>query len=56
MQAKWRKASRSNGSGGYCVETAATGYTVNVRDSKNPDGPTLAVNRKAWERFTRSLR
>ncbi len=53
--AAWRKSSRSNGTGGNCVEAAA-GRTVAVRDSKNPNGPTLAVSPHAWRRFTRSLR
>ncbi len=53
----WRKASRSNSHGGSCVEAATAGRRiVAVRDSKNPDGPTLAVSRGAWRRFTRSLR
>lgn len=38
--ARWRKSSRSGGSGD-CVELANTGL---VRDSKNPAGPTLAIN------------
>lgn len=52
----WRKANRSNASGGSCVEAAAATRTVSVRDSKDPGGPALAVSRGAWERFTRSLR
>lgn len=52
----WRKASRSNATGGSCVEAAPTTRTVAIRDSKNPDAPRLAVSSKAWERFTRSLR
>lgn len=53
----WRKSTRSGGSnGGACIEAAATTRTVAVRDSKNPDGPRLAVSPKVWERFTRSLR
>jgi hypothetical protein len=39
-RARWRKSSRSGGSG-QCVELANTGL---VRDSKNPAGPTLAVD------------
>lgn len=36
---RWRKSSRSGGNGGECVELAHTLRTV--RDSKNPNGPTL---------------
>ncbi len=38
----WKKSSRS-GSGGDCVELrlAETPGRVEVRDSKDPDGPTL---------------
>lgn len=39
--AVWRKSSRSGGNGGACVELANIGA---VRDSKNPDGPTLGVD------------
>lgn len=37
---QWRKSSYSGGSG-ECVELANTGL---VRDSKNPTGPTLAID------------
>lgn len=36
----WRKATRSGGEGGNCVELGSTGV---VRDSKNPDGPVLTA-------------
>ncbi|BCY07031.1 DUF397 domain-containing protein [Actinoplanes sp. L3-i22] len=41
-EAVWRKSSRSNGTGGDCVEVtdlADGGFAV--RDSKDPDGPIL---------------
>ncbi|MFI0443921.1 DUF397 domain-containing protein [Actinomadura sp. 6N118] len=41
----WRKASKSNDSGGACVEVADLGKAVGVRDSKNPDGGHLVVDR-----------
>jgi hypothetical protein len=40
--ARWRKASRS-ASSGECVELARTEAMLGVRDSKNTDGPLLAV-------------
>ena len=39
--ATWRKSRRSAGNGGQCVELANVGA---VRDSKNPNGPALAVD------------
>ncbi|GAA3014606.1 DUF397 domain-containing protein [Actinokineospora diospyrosa] len=38
-QVRWRKSSFSGGNGGECVELAHT--LAEVRDSKNPSGPTL---------------
>lgn len=50
--AVWRKSSRSTGSGGNCVEVARNlPAVVAVRDSKNPDGPALVVDRLAWQGF-----
>lgn len=39
--ARWRKASASGNQGTDCVELA---YAGAVRDSKNPDGPTLPAD------------
>ncbi|MFD3569112.1 DUF397 domain-containing protein [Streptomyces sp. NPDC058667] len=47
----WRKSSYSSGEGGNCVEVAAHPTTIHVRDSKNPDGPQLAVSPTAWAAF-----
>jgi hypothetical protein len=47
----WRKSSHSDSEGGNCVEVAAHPTTVHVRDSKNPDGPQLAVAPSAWAAF-----
>lgn len=43
MDIVWRKSSRSNTQGGNCVEVATLPGRVLVRDSKHPDGGTLAV-------------
>ena len=49
--ANWRKARRSGGNGGECVEVAGLPGTVAVRDSKDPHGPKLAFSRDAWRTF-----
>ncbi|WP_440067046.1 DUF397 domain-containing protein [Streptosporangium sp. OZ121] len=55
--ARWFKSSRSGGNGGDGVE-AATNLPgiVAVRDSKNPDGPTLAFTPEAWADFITSVK
>ena len=42
---RWRTSSHSGGNGGECVQVAAEPSTerVLVRDSKNPNGPVLAL-------------
>jgi hypothetical protein len=46
----WHTSSYSAAHGG-CVEVAPTLERVLVRDSKNPDGPALAVPTPAWRTF-----
>jgi hypothetical protein len=47
----WRTSSYSGSGGGQCVEAATIPGAVLVRDSKDPDGPRLAIGRRAWEAF-----
>ncbi|NJP34682.1 DUF397 domain-containing protein [Micromonospora thermarum] len=50
--ARWRKSTRSNGSGGNCVEVADNlPGLVAVRDSKDPGGPVLAFAPEVWRAF-----
>ncbi|WP_213455416.1 DUF397 domain-containing protein [Rhizomonospora bruguierae] len=51
-QAKWRKATRSNGANTGCVEVAANleGVTA-VRDSKSPEAGAHVVSRSAFAAF-----
>lgn len=51
----WRKASRSGGSGGNCVEVGAADTIIGVRDTKDRDGGTLLFDRSAWTAFLASL-
>ena len=46
----WRKSSRS-GQQSMCVEVSAGHGTVGVRDSKDPQGPYLAVSAEQWTAF-----
>lgn len=50
--ARWRKSSRSNSTGGACVEVAdELPGIVGVRDSKDPTGPALTFEPRAWRAF-----
>jgi hypothetical protein len=52
----WRKASRSNESGGAeCVEIAQRGDRIAVRDSKNP-ADHLTFARTTWRTFTSAIK
>ena len=50
QDATWRKSKRSQ-QNGQCGELAHTGPALAVRDSKNPDGPTLDVPERAAASF-----
>jgi len=45
----WRKSTASNSGG--CVEVAAVGQSVLIRDSVNPDGAVLRLPCTAWSAF-----
>ncbi|MFD8330674.1 DUF397 domain-containing protein [Streptomyces lydicus] len=47
----WHKSSHSSSGDGDCIEIAACPTTVHVRDSKDKDGPQLAVPATAWAAF-----
>jgi hypothetical protein len=48
----WRKSTYSSEDGGNCVEVAAHAAIVHVRDSKDPEGPSLGFTPEAWAEFT----
>jgi hypothetical protein len=54
-RARWRKSTQSSGNG-QCVEVAHLDEVVAVRDSKNPDGPTLTFSGQTWAAFIRGLK
>ncbi|MGW1288898.1 DUF397 domain-containing protein [Streptomyces sp. NPDC002586] len=48
----WFKSSYSDGNeGDSCIEIAPTPTTIHVRDSKQTDGPQLALTAAAWVGF-----
>lgn len=47
---QWHKSSHSN-SNANCVEVRGRDKTIQVRDSKNPDGPVLAFGPGDWAAF-----
>ncbi|NEY33236.1 DUF397 domain-containing protein [Streptomyces sp. PRKS01-65] len=48
---EWIKSSYSTSDGPDCVEVATAPAHILVRDSKNPDGPRLALAPAAWAHF-----
>jgi hypothetical protein len=47
----WFKSSYSGTEGDNCVEVAASFGAVHVRDSKDTQGPELALAPAAWSAF-----
>jgi Domain of unknown function (DUF397) len=55
-RAEWHTSSYSSQSGN-CVEVARNlPGLVAIRDSKEPDGPKLAVSPETWRAFIRGVR
>ncbi len=51
----FRKSSASGPDGANCVEVAHTTNHIEVRDSKNPDGPRLTFTATLWRTLTAAL-
>lgn len=57
LSRSWAKSSHSDPNGGNCVEARhASSGTVQVRDSKDPSGPTLALSKDCWQAFTATIK
>ncbi|MEV7787259.1 DUF397 domain-containing protein [Streptomyces sp. NPDC088106] len=48
---EWIKSSYSTADGPDCVEVATAPAHILVRDSKNPNGPRLALAPNTWATF-----
>ncbi|MGA5821555.1 DUF397 domain-containing protein [Kitasatospora sp. NPDC094028] len=56
MTLDWFKSSYSS-NGGQCIEVSnSMPGIVPVRDSKDPDGPTLAFPADTWQSFVSAVR
>jgi Domain of unknown function (DUF397) len=57
MEPRWRKSSYSGNGGGDCVEVAGnlTAFVL-VRDSKDRNGPRLALSDHAWSAFVEGIK
>jgi hypothetical protein len=51
----WLKSSRS-GNNGQCTEVRDRGDAIDVRDSKNPDGPVLTFTPAEWGAFVEGVK
>ncbi|WP_405643787.1 DUF397 domain-containing protein [Streptomyces sp. NBC_00019] len=47
----WFKSSYSSSGDGDCVEVALTPATIHIRDSKDRQGPQLALSPTTWQEF-----
>ncbi len=53
---EWKKSSKSGGNGGQCVEVRSRDEAIQVRDSKDPEGPILRFTTREWEAFIGSAK
>jgi hypothetical protein len=55
MSDAWRKSTYS-GSEANCVEVGSAAGLLKVRDTKDRQGPALAVSADVWRQFTMGLK
>ncbi|GAA0533420.1 hypothetical protein GCM10011581_18400 [Saccharopolyspora subtropica] len=51
----WFKSSYSGPNNNSCVEARFAPDGIDIRDSKDPDGPILRFDRTTWTKFVRRL-
>ncbi len=52
----WRTSNYSGNNGGACIEVADAPGAVLIRDTKDREGPVLAVGVEAWRRFAAKVK
>jgi Domain of unknown function (DUF397) len=52
----WRKSTRSAGGSSNCVEVARLPNLVAIRDSKDPEGGMLVIDRAVFQHLLNDLR
>ncbi|WP_200871995.1 DUF397 domain-containing protein [Actinomadura welshii] len=52
----WRKSSWTGSQGNDCVEIGLVQHMVAVRDSKDPEGPVITFEARAWSAFLSTLK
>jgi hypothetical protein len=55
-RAAWRKSTRSASQEGACVEVADLNSAIGVRDSKDPQGPVLQLDREGFTALADRIR
>ncbi|RFS87218.1 DUF397 domain-containing protein [Actinomadura spongiicola] len=55
-KAVWRKASRSTSNGGDCIEVASVPRTIAIRDSKDPEGPSIIINHNDFRHLIKTIK
>lgn len=56
MTNQWRRSSRSNTSGGQCVEVAKLDMNIGVRDSKDPEGAKIALRSAGFRALVNAVK
>ncbi len=56
VELRWQKSSYSGNGGGNCVEVHGQGNAVDVRDSKDPNGPVLSFGPGEWAAFVAGVK
>ncbi len=56
LTADWATSSYTSANGGECVEARHADRAVQVRDTKDRNGPVLTFGADAWRSFTTQLK